>query len=72
MKWIRKKSKKKDLINFNKDFKSSKIINNVLNNYKFDTYNDLTRFLNPTVKYFYNPFLMKGMKKSIKSLISPH
>ena len=61
MKWVLKKSNKK-IIKFNKDVNFSPLIFNLLNNRAFATFDELDRFLNPSSKYFHNPFLMKGME----------
>ncbi len=67
MKWVLKKSNKK-IIKFNKEFNLPPLITNLLNNRAFATFDELDRFLNPSIKYFHNPFLMKGMKKSIRRI----
>ena len=67
MKWVLKKSNKK-IIKFNKEFNLSPLITNLLNNRAFATFDELDRFLNPSTKYFHNPFLMKGMEKSIRRI----
>jgi len=69
MKWVLKKSNKK-IIKFNKEFNLPPLILNLLNNRAFTTFDELDRFLNPSIKYFHNPFLMKGLKKSIKRQFS--
>ena len=39
-----------------------------MNNRAFATFDELNKFLNPSIKYFHNPFLMKGMEKSIRRI----
>jgi len=67
MKWVLKKSNKK-IFKFNKEFNFHPLITNLLNNRAFATSDEFVRFLNPSKKYFHNPFLMKGMEKSIKRI----
>ena len=67
MKWVLKKSNKK-IIKFNKEFNLPPLIVNLLNNRAFATFDELNKFLNPSIKYFHNPFLMKGMEKSIRRI----
>ena len=67
MKWVLKKSNKK-ITKFNSELNLPLFIGNLLNNREINTLDELDRFLNPSVKYFHNPFLMKGMVRSIKRI----
>ena len=54
------------IIKFKKEFNLPHYTN-LLNNRAFATLMSLTGF-KPSTKYFHNPFLMKGMEKSIKRI----